>query len=275
MHGLTALAIKSRVTAVDRASWKRFAFALTLAQWACSDERVTPDVGPSPARDGGMVVADRDADPIGFDDAEVRPDAMIEGTQLTVQNYSFEDNAIVDGQYNDNIVPTGWRRYDPDNIVGLDYNHIGLLNPTGTRLYPAGIPHGKNVLLLFLWRAATDRSPVGVEQTTPHMIAAKTRYTLYTGVGNIQSISQEAYSLAGFPGYRVQLLAGDTVLAVDENTQQPRDGTWGTSTVVYESGDNPPQLGQPLTIRVMNLNTPNSGIEVNFDDVQLYAETMP
>ena len=34
-------------------------------------------------------------------------------------------------------------------------------------------------------------------------------------------------------------------------------------------------LGKPLGIRLINLNTGSSGIEVNFDDVELHASPAP
>ena len=74
---------------------------------------------------------------------------------------------------------------------------------------------------------------------------------------------------------RVELVAGTTVLAADDNTLTPPDGTWATSKVVLETGDAPAHQGEPLIIRLLNLNAPRSGIEVNFDDVQLYSEPLP
>jgi hypothetical protein len=70
-------------------------------------------------------------------------------------------------------------------------------------------------------------------------------------------------------GYKVQLLAGETVLAEDDNTVAIATGTFGTSTVVYayDPGD-AALLGQPLQIRLFCLG---SGGEADFDDVKLTA----
>ena len=83
------------------------------------------------------------------------------------------------------------------------------------------------------------------------------------------------YSLTGFPGYSIQLFAGGTVLAQDNNTLAPAEGTFALSTVQFTSGGADAGFGQALTIRLLNLNLPNSGIEVNFDDVQLTAIAIP
>ena len=63
-------------------------------------------------------------------------------------------------------------------------------------------------------------------------------------------------TLSGFPGYRVDLLAGGEVIAQDENSLAGSidDGKFGTSTVPFITGSTHPQLGQALSIRLVNLN---------------------
>ncbi len=50
-----------------------------------------------------------------------------------------------------------------------------------------------------------------------------------------------------FTGYRAALLAGNVEL-VEGHSATPTGGTFVIDTVVYHSGANPPQLGQPLQI---------------------------
>lgn len=194
---------------------------------------------------------------------------------LAITNPGFEANVIADGTYNATIIPMGWSKYDPNNIIGQNYNSLGVLNPTGTPLYPAGAPEGKNVALVFLWRMQTDGMPAGYSQQLTATLQPKTQYTLRVRIGNIAPEMGVAWDLTGFPGYRVELLAGNTVLAQDNNTLVPAEGTFLESEISFSTSTTDPSLGQPLGIRLINLNKANSGIEVNFDDVRLEALPLP
>lgn len=197
------------------------------------------------------------------------------GGEIVVQNPGFEVDAVEPGKYNDKIVPAFWSRHDPANIIGQDYNSLGVLNPAGTTLYPGGAPEGSNVALVFLWRAQTDGVPAGYVQVLGDMLQADTTYTLRVKVGNIAPEANAAYDLGGFPGYRVELLAGDVVLAADANTLAPAEGSFLQSEVVFTATADDPGLGLPLAIRLINLNKGDSGIEVNFDDVELLTAAQP
>lgn len=94
-------------------------------------------------------------------------------------------------------------------------------------------------------------------------LEANTQYTLQVEVGN-----PGASLFAGFPGYAVQLLAGDTIIAEDSNTLDIAEGSFSTSTIVYSTPLDEPNIGQPLQIRLLN-TLENDGLEVNFDDVEL------
>lgn len=63
--------------------------------------------------------------------------------------------------------------------------------------------------------------------------------------------------------YKVELLAGDTVVAVDDGVLNPPSGGSKVSVVVYRAQPDDPQVGQPLTIR---LSGPTQG---NFDNVRM------
>jgi hypothetical protein len=82
-------------------------------------------------------------------------------------------------------------------------------------------------------------------------------------------------------GYSVQLLAGGTVIAEDNNTLWPDYYEWATSTVAYtyDPGD-AGLVGQPLEIRLLNLGIDmesggDSIVGVEFDDVKLDAIPEP
>jgi hapalindole H/12-epi-hapalindole U/12-epi-fischerindole U synthase len=197
------------------------------------------------------------------------------GSPVTIENPGFEADPVAAGKYNDKIVPASWSKYDPGAIIGLDYNSLGVLNPTGTVLYPAGAPEGSNVALIFLWRDQTAGTPAGISQVLSEPLMTNTLYTLRVRVGNIAPEVAADYDLNGFPGYRVELLAGGEVLAADDNTLLPGEGKFLQSEVSFTSGPNHPKAGESLEVRLLNLNMADPGIEVNFDDVRLDAVPIP
>jgi len=64
------------------------------------------------------------------------------------------------------------------------------------------------------------------------------------------------------------LLAGGVLLALDTGPSPINDQTWKTAMVVYDSGEEPAQLGEPLEIRLIAVNY-TDGKGVDFDDVKL------
>jgi hypothetical protein len=77
-----------------------------------------------------------------------------------------------------------------------------------------------------------------------------------------------APTTVNFAGYDIQLLAGSTVLAEDDNTLAPPSGQFVTSTLTYTASASDPNLGNALTIRLTAL-TPSFGSQADFDDVRL------
>jgi len=143
----------------------------------------------------------------------------------------------------------------------------GIWNTTNADFAPVVAPDGENVL----YSEDVVGGTGGVAQILTEMFAANTDYTLTVEVGN----SNYYY----FSGYKVQLLAGGTVIAEDNDTLLPDYMTWATSTVeyTYDSADSA-LVGQPLEIRLLNLGLANDGpgvddlIGVEFDNVVLVPE---
>jgi hypothetical protein len=102
----------------------------------------------------------------------------------------------------------------------------------------------------------------GLAQTLVETLAANTTYTLTVDVVNDGYYEEDVE-------YKVQLLAGGDVLAEDDNGHALNTYyLWETSTVTYNSGAAPAQLGEPLEIRLLaKVGTS----EMNFDNVQLTA----
>jgi hypothetical protein len=210
--------------------------------------------------------------------------AVARAEPVPIGNASFEADPVATNSFAA-LTPQSWSLYDPNEIVDRSLDAIGVLNPTSSTFFPGGAPDGDNVALVFL-SGDTGGGHVGLVQTLDATLAAHTAYALAVDVGNIASgiaapPFDQFYDLDGFPGYAVQLLAGDVVVAEDANGLAPSlaEGTFATSVVELTTGADPAQLGAPLAIRLVNLNTPGTeeapGIEVDFDDVRLDATAVP
>ena len=171
-----------------------------------------------------------------------------------IVNAGFENPVLADGAWDD--VTTGW------SSVG-DGVWIGRANPglTGTD-YPGygGIaPEGDNVGI-----SGNSEGEGGLAQVLTETLASDTTYELTVEVGNIPFYT--------WGGYKVQLLAGGTVLAEDDNSLTIAEDTFETSTVTFDStGVAPALVGEPLEIRLLVIG-PGEYTEVNFDDVRLTAD---
>lgn len=207
---------------------------------------------------------------------------------ISITNPSFEANPVPGGEFHVFDSP-GWSRYDPGNIVNQSTNAVGALNPAGTSFFLDPVPHGSNVALVYLEQVAGTVSPgsmVGLSQTLTATLQLNTQYTLTAAVGNIASGTGLGASagfgfadLSGFPGYRVELLAGGQVIAADNNSLTIGEGRFATSTVQLTVGGSHALAGQALGIRLINLNATGNvnerGREVDFDAVSLIASAVP
>lgn len=181
--------------------------------------------------------------------------------------------------------PTNWSAYNT-NVVNGD--SIGTLNPQGTTYFAPGQWGGSNVAIAFIQSGGTSGVEFGIRQALNETLQADTTYTLTVGVGNIASGTSDLgngpifFDLDGFPGYRVELLVGNTVLAADLNELASGgntipEGEFRSSQVVFDStGVDALLIGQPLVIGLVNLNVPDpidlgADREVDFDDIALDA----
>ncbi|HNN97392.1 MAG TPA: hypothetical protein PKI03_34225 [Pseudomonadota bacterium] len=205
-------------------------------------------------------------------DLSAAGDAGLTTTSLVVQNPGFETTFLNPGSYVTNTPPPGWQSY---GSIDYSYRSIGSLNPSTTALYVDPAPEGRNVGVVFLLDRPGDASyfassEAGLQQTLTATLLPSTQYTLVVEVGNIATDGSPShpFNFAGFPNYRIDLLAGGQILASDNNTLRPNEGRFLTSTVSFTSGSQHPQMGMALSIRLVNLNNA-VGTEVNFDNVRL------
>jgi len=196
----------------------------------------------------------------------------VRAAALVVTNPSFETPNTGNGTFSGNTTtgPAGWG-WSVYNTGPTDSNRFfGVWDPTGTTSFVA-IPHGQQVGVVFLDDVLSLEA--GLLQTLGDTLQLMTEYTLTVGVGNFAP-NPGPFNFTGFPGYRVELLAGATVLAMDTNTLAPGEGIFQTSTVTFTTGGSHANAGQALAIRLVNLSG-GPGVEVNFDNVNLNAETVP
>lgn len=210
---------------------------------------------------------------------------------LTILNAGFELDTlpnmdpIPDNTFRvDPGTPAGWSAYDPNLILNGGSRSVGLINPTNSDFFPGGAPEGSLAAIVYL-EGDYGAGEAGIQQTLADTLELKTRYTLQVEVGNIASGQgspssadggNNYYNLNGFPGYRIDLLAGGVVIGSD-TAADIGEGLWETREIVVDVGDAHPQEGGELGIRLVNLNvadTPDPGIEVDFDDVRLEAESL-
>lgn len=184
--------------------------------------------------------------------------------------------------------PTGWSAIDAFGILDGSLDVTGTLEVTGSPYFGGVAPDGDNVAILFVG-TDTGGGEIGLRQTLSETLAANTRYTLSVEVGNIESGPTESgqfFDLRGFPGYRIELWAGTTLLDSDtEGTDSPiGEGVFETRTLSFTTGATHAALGDNLEIRLFNLNLdpglPDDGgpaldLEVDFDDVSLDATIVP
>lgn len=207
---------------------------------------------------------------------------------IPILNAGFESTNITPGAF---VVlqPLGWTTYDPVGMIDNANNAVGVIRPLpGTEYFPAGTPQGSNAALVFL--AGPQIGEAGLQQTLTSNLQASMRYRCSVQIGNIASGwslpgssggPSNYFNLNGFPGYRIDVLAGGTVVGSDNNSIGATipEGEFRQTRFYFDTGPSPTQLGQPLGIRLVNLKAPGTvsvpNIEVDFDEVILTAGPVP
>lgn len=208
---------------------------------------------------------------------------------ITVANHSFEDisQGIIFNEFSFGP-PAGWILYDPNNVTsggdGPTF-YVGTLTPNPPTNFLLGAPDGQRVGIAFNFFGSGGLGEYGLQQSLTAVLEANSQYTLQVDIGNIASgtaVSGDFFDLDGFPGYRVDLMAGGTVIASDLNSlaNSIPEGEFRTTTLQFFADASNPFLGQSLSIRLVNLNQvdalfPTSDLEVDFDNVRLSVTAIP
>ncbi|MDJ0534803.1 MAG: hypothetical protein QNJ70_20370 [Xenococcaceae cyanobacterium MO_207.B15] len=184
--------------------------------------------------------------------------APAKAASIAISNAGFEDpnlegvEPIVGNEIFTFETPPGWELYDPSGLIPTDTNlstsYPGVWNPSSD-FFTGEAPEGENIGAIFL-NQTPGSGVVGLSQTLTDTLQANTQYTLQLEVGNPGSPF-----FADFPGYKIQLLAGDSVIAEDNNTLNIAEGDFSTSTIIYSTSSNDFNLGQPLQIRLLTYSS--------------------
>jgi hypothetical protein len=160
--------------------------------------------------------------------------------QVEIINQSFEQPALGPNGFNNGPV-TGW--------TPVGSAAFGVFHPTQASWgYTA--PWCNQVLY-------TNSGLV--EQVTPAVLTPSQTLTLQVDVVRRPVFFNQ--------NYKVQLVAGDAILAEDAGTLTPPIGGFLTSTLIYTAQPGDANLGQPIKIR---LGGPS---QCNFDNVRLNGTT--
>jgi len=158
---------------------------------------------------------------------------------IPITNFSFEDPVFGPGGFNGNGPVPGWAAVAN---IGQSW---GVFYPTvATWGYITSLGHQ----LLY------TNGPT-IEHVTSAQSQASTTYTLQVDVVNRPNF--------GANSYFIELYAGATLIARDDNSLHPPAGGYLVSTLTHSFPSSGPLIGQTLRIRLGGLN------QTNFDNVRL------
>jgi hypothetical protein len=166
---------------------------------------------------------------------------------LSVANASFEDPVLEEDTWTDGYIPS-W-------TISGTVETAGVFRP-GPAFFPGGVPDGVNTAY------SNGKS---ISQILQDVLTADMEYTLQVDLGKHQ---------LDLPAYKVQLYAGNLLLAEDNNSLAPTDGQFLTATLSYTALSGNSNLGAALEIRLVDA----SGIswtQINWDNVRLDATAVP
>eukprot|EP01083_Nonionella_stella_P265783 899899_1 len=207
----------------------------------------------------------------------------LHGASIPITNSGFEGdnpNAPNNSYWYLDTPPIGWSVYEPSGDIYYPED-TGIINPTGgdafnDPTYGDSAPEGNC--------AGYINAGGGLYQTlTGYTLTEDVTYQLTAFVGNPtdncfdtstngNNICTSTNGPVGFPGYDLQLLAGDTVVAEDANTLSIPVAEWRLSTVRFTPSHSHAQLGQTLGVRLLHPNDKTGG-EIEWDDIQLNTLT--
>ena len=183
--------------------------------------------------------------------------------EIPIANHSFESQVLGDGSWIDGTL-TGW------TVTGFlagpqNFRDDAYPGATDSDSVPSTIPDGKNVAFL----RVPEKS---ISQTLSASLQPNTKYELDYFVGHGAN--------GIFPRYRAEMLAGTTVLAVDDTGVTPQGGNWVPSSISFATGATNSLFGQPLGIRFTSYEATDPPgcigcVQVHIDDVRMTGVPQP
>lgn len=189
---------------------------------------------------------------------------------IAVSNASFETPAASPMGTFVSGAPPGWSIYDPSGVTGTPDTDFGVWWPLGFFDYASGAQDGLQCGVVYA-DLAPGTGVLGLQQTLPATLARNTRVSFEVYVGDPTDYSD--VQLGGFPGYRVELVAGAHEVVSDDDTAM-QEGQFRPVRATLPIGSVHPGLGQPLAMRLLNRNAA-AGAEVDFDAVSVEATPAP
>ncbi len=175
-------------------------------------------------------------------------------SSIPVANAGFEEPDLPGAGQFESEAP-GWSNFGPADEIGVLHTQV----PDD---YDEPPPDGKQVGYVF-----GDVPNAGFSQVLTSSLFAEGSYTLTVEVGNSKQFD--------FAGYRVQLLAGGTLLgqvdSADAGAPLPDEGEFATVTIQYgyDSDEHSALIGEPLEIRLLGKGEGGGFGDTQFDDVRL------
>lgn len=185
---------------------------------------------------------------------------------IVIANPSFEAPVLADG-----ALASG-----PGSIAGWSFvatanTYSGIFDPPAGS-YPEaagdGTPvgaHGQNVA--FLFNNGGPAESVVLRQTLAARLTAASEYTLRVAIGRF--LPNQPYAFSTWGGFRMELLAGDTVIASGANLVSPATAAFEDAELRVLSDSLPAALlGRPLGVRFA-LGGDEAPRSTHFDRVRL------
>lgn len=188
------------------------------------------------------------------------------GVPIAVGNPSFEQTPLGDGVTHPNPAAI------PDwTFTGTTNTFVGIFNPPAAS-YPEaagqGTPIGADgAQAAYLFNDGGPAEMVSASQTLGENVVAGRDYTLTVAIGRFDPA--QPYSPSTYGGYRIELLAGATVIASDVDSITPPEREFADATAIALSTSIPPALiGQPLSIR-LDISATAADRSTHFDHVRV------
>jgi hypothetical protein len=186
---------------------------------------------------------------------------------VAVQNFSFETNALSDGGRSG---APGWIISAPTG--GIYAPQADAFTNIGGQLPAPAL--GRQLAFI-----QNEPNQIGsMQQMFPDVyLANNTIYTLSVAVG--RALSGYSFSSDNFSGYKIELMAGGSVIAAQQDSFVPLAGAFQDATLIFTATTNTVPtnlLGGALTIRLTSDHNPSgSTASTFFDDVRLAAVPIP